>query len=411
MGNIADERTEKIKSYLKRLNEGESIESVREDFVKEFSQVDATEIMKAEQELIESGTPLEEVQRLCDVHSALFHETAIHTAKKMSEAEKAVKNLMDMKAMFPKRDYSNKQERSIELEAIKGHPLNTLKRENDALAIIISEIKKAIEEKTDFSQKLAILRGISTHYAKKGDLLYPQLKVKYGVTGPSDVMWTVDDEIRDEISSLAQENARGDKWFDDLLKALTRAEEMIYKEENIFFPICAVNFDEQEWVGIYNDSKDYPDCFGIHSYVWDKGEAEQKCVSANYDGEVVMPGGHMSVEQITALFNTIPMEITFIDSDNINRFFNEGEKMFKRPSMAIDREVFSCHPPKIEPMVRAIIDDFRAGKRDVVPVWMEKGGRDVLVRYMAVRDRNGKYLGTCELVQDMEFAKEHFKNH
>ena len=126
------------------------------------------------------------------------------------------------------------------------------------------------------------------------------------------------------------------------------------------------------------------------------------------EGEVVMPGGHMTVEQLTALLNTIPAELTFVDADNINRYFNEGHKVFKRPGMAIDREVFSCHPPKIEPMVRAILDDFRNGRRDRVPVWMEKNGRTVLVTYMAVRDRDRKYLGTLEVVQDMEFAKEHF---
>lgn len=116
----------------------------------------------------------------------------------------------------------------------------------------------------------------------------------------------------------------------------------------------------------------------------------------------------MTVEQLTALLNTIPLEITFVDADNINRFFNEGHKVFKRPGMAIDREVFSCHPPKIEPMVRAIIDDFRTGRRDSVPVWMEKNGRTMLVTYMAVRDKEKNYLGTVEIVQDMEFAKEHF---
>ena len=121
-----------------------------------------------------------------------------------------------------------------------------------------------------------------------------------------------------------------------------------------------------------------------------------------------MPGGHVTVEQLTALLNTIPLEITFVDAENINRFFNEGPKVFKRPGMAIDREVFSCHPPKIEPMVRQIIDDFRNNRRDEVPVWMEKNGRTMLVKYMAVRDAAGKYVGTVELVQDMEFAKEHF---
>ena len=76
--------------------------------------------------------------------------------------------------------------------------------------------------------------------------------------------------------------------------------------------------------------------------------------------------------------------------------------------MAIDREVFSCHPPKIEPMVRAIIEDFRSGRRDSLPVWMEKEGHTMLITYMAVRDKQSRYLGTMELVQDMTFAKEHF---
>ena len=123
-----------------------------------------------------------------------------------------------------------------------------------------------------------------------------------------------------------------------------------------------------------------------------------------------MPGGHLTIEQLTAMLDTFPIEITFVDADNINRYFNDGPqaKVFKRPQMAIDREVFSCHPPKIEPMVRAIIDDFRGGRRNLVPVWMEKQGRAILVLYMAVRDKQGQYLGTVEVVQDMEFAREHF---
>ena len=91
----------------------------------------------------------------------------------------------------------------------------------------------------------------------------------------------------------------------------------------------------------------------------------------------------MTVPQLEALLNTLPIEITFVDDNNINRFFNEGPKVFKRPQMAIDREVFSCHPPKIEAMVRAILDDFR--------------------------NKKGNYLGTVEVVQDMQFAKEHFE--
>ena len=408
--NPPENRTEQLKVYLKRLGEGEDLENVRTDFVREFSDVEASEIMQAEQELMKEGTPLSEVQRLCDVHSALFHGAT--TEEKIANAEKEVEaSLLRKKAheelakrdSFPKKDYTDKNARAAELEAIAGHPLYTLTKENDALTDLLARFKEGKDESL-----IPAIRELSIHYAKKGDMLYPLLKVKYGVSGPSDVMWTVDDEIRDELSALAKEIDHGAEWSARLDAVLTRAEEMIYKEQNILFPICAVNFTEEEWYSIYHDEKDYDLCFGVAQERWET--AEERKVPAVFDaaGEIVMPGGHMTLEQLTALLNTIPLEITFVDADNINRFFNEGPKVFKRPGMAIDREVFSCHPPKIEPMVRQIIDDFRNNRRDEVPVWMEKGGRTMLVKYMAVRDNSGTYLGTVELVQDMEFAKEHF---
>ena len=129
------------------------------------------------------------------------------------------------------------------------------------------------------------------------------------------------------------------------------------------------------------------------------------------DGEIIMPGGHLKKNELIAMLNTLPVEITFVDKDNINRFFNEGPKVFKRPQMAIDREVFSCHPPKVEPMVRMIIGNFRDGKEDEVPIWMEKGGKPFLVRYMAVRDKEQNYVGTLEAVTDMTEVKEHFRQY
>lgn len=407
---LSDDRTEQLKSYLRRLGAGEDLESVRADFVREFGEVDAAEIMKAEQELMKEGTPLSEVQRLCDIHSALFHGAT--REEQIANAEKAVEESLQRQKIqaelakrdsYPKKDYSDKNVKAAALEQIAGHPLHTLTKENEALSVLLEQYKS-----THDRSLIPQIRELSIHYAKKGDLLYPLLKVKYGVSGPSDVMWTVDDEIRDELGALDKETERGSEWHARMEAVLKRAEEMIYKEQNILFPICAVNLEEDEWRGIYRDSKDYADCFGVSSEAWEAAEETEAPVKEAVSGEIVLPGGHMTVEQLTALLNTIPMEITFVDAENINRYFNEGPKVFKRPGMAIDREVFSCHPPKIEPMVRQIIDDFRNGHRDSVPVWMEKGGRSMLVKYMAVRDRAGKYLGTVELVQDMEFAKEHF---
>lgn len=385
-----EQRIKKLTEYLQRLGAGEELEEVRKDFIKEFSDVQASEIMEAEQELMKQGTPVEEVQRLCDVHAALFHGVTPEEEMKKRQS-------------FEQKEYGNKSQQAQELEQIEGHPLYTLTKENQALLKLLQQFAGSEDENL-----LSIIGQFAVHYAKKGDLLYPHLKVKYGIAGPSDVMWTVDDEIRDEYSALMRESQRGDEWNKRLRAVLKRIEEMVHKEQNILFPICAVNFTKEEWMGIYRDAKDYIVCFGVEDVHWQEAEDQEIVRENSGKDEIVLPVGHMTLEQLTALLNTVPLEITFIDVDNINRFFNEGPKVFKRPGMALDREVFSCHPPKIEPMVRAIIDDFRHGRKDRVPVWMEKGGRTMLVTYMAVRDKTGKYVGTAEFVQDMEFAKEHF---
>lgn len=443
-GGMTEERNELLKSYLRRLGSGEDLEAVRADFVKNFRDVDASEIMRAEQDLLKSGTPLEEVQKLCDVHSALFHGAT--REEKIANAEKAVEDSLMKKtggssAAEKKRagasvaeqrtadssriaemtstaaaDPGDRKELAASLASVPGHPLNLFERENQAIETLLLRAREAVAGKSADDRLMSQLREIAVHYAKKGDLLYPHLKVRYDVSGPSDVMWTVDDEIRDEISALSKDEDHDDDWYGRLSAVLDRAEEMIYKENNILFPICAVNFTAEDWYSVYRDSGDYTEILGQSFTDWEEAEqalnAEKKAEKPGLSqGEVVMPGGHMTVPQLTALLNTIPMEISFIDADNINRYFNEGPKVFKRAGMAIDREVFSCHPPKVEPMVRSILDSFRDGSRDSVPVWMEKNGRTMLVNYLAVRDRKGNYLGAAELVQDMEFAKEHFAGH
>ena len=538
------DRAEALRSLLDRLSEGEDLESVRADFVRDFKDVDPAEIMRAEQGLMESGMPLSKVQKLCDVHSALFHGDT--REEKIANAERAVQASLKNQAGKEEKNYINKSLEADALIQIPGHPLSTFTKENQALGKYLESTKARWEslvenlsgkaggknkaEKVEraqgaegvedaqgapdweallavFSEELAKLRSFIVHYAKKGDLLYPLLKVKYDISGPSQVMWTVDDEIRDTLGELNRELSEKSKgvralkntgedlddeeeeyirskaeiaecilnsfFLKNYLAVRNRMEEMIYKEENILFPMCALQFQKEKWIQIYFDSKDYNACFSVENAIWKEaeetgntpekwraveaaGESERKnhgkeasevhsgdfhndelpqgagkmledllrrveslegksgnrgeSPSAN-DGEIIMPGGHLKKNELIAMLNTIPVEITFVDKDNINRFFNEGPKVFKRPQMAIDREVFSCHPPKVEPMVRMIIGNFREGKEDEVPIWMEKGGKPFLVRYMAVRDKEQNYVGTLEAVTDMTEVKEHFRQY
>ena len=427
--NAKPERAEALKGYLERLSKGESLETVREDFRKEFHSVEAAEIMQAEQQLMKDGMPLEEVQKLCDIHSALFHGAT--QEERVANAEREVAASMIRISEHEKAEqqaqYGDKNALAAKLIAIPGHPLETLTRENQALALRIESFREAAKLGVSLKDAVHAIREVTVHYAKKGDLLYPLLKVKYDVTGPSSVMWTVDDEIRDELGRLDKASVEDEAWKAAAEAVVQRADEMIYKETNILFPICAVNFTEDEWKRIYRDSKDYENCLGVESKIYAAAEEEKaaeqpalqvavdtadtKSRTSSFVGEVVMPGGHLKLDQLEWLLNTIPMEITFVDADNINRYFNEseGQKAFKRPKMALDREVFSCHPPKIEPMVRQIITEFRSGRQSSVSIWAEKGGKTMLVNYRAVRDQEGNYLGTAEFVQDMEFAKRHFQ--
>ena len=535
------DRAEALRSLLDRLSEGEDLESVRADFVRDFKDVDPAEIMRAEQGLMESGMPLSKVQKLCDVHSALFHGDT--REEKIANAERAVQASLKNHAGKEEKNYINKSVEADALIQIPGHPLSTFTKESEALGQYLENTKARWEslveslsgkaggknkaEKIEgaegvqgaqgapdweallatFSEELAKLRSFIVHYAKKGDLLYPLLKVKYDISGPSQVMWTVDDEIRDTLGELNRELSEKSKgvralkntgedlddeeeeyikskaeiaesilnsfFLKNYLAVRNRMEEMIYKEENILFPMCALQFQKEEWIQIYFDSKDYDACFSVENAIWKEaeetgntpekwravegaGEAEREkgrkeaseehsgdvhnaelpqgagkmledllrrveslegksgnrgeSPSAN-DGEIIMPGGHLKKNELIAMLNTLPVEITFVDKDNINRFFNEGPKVFKRPQMAIDREVFSCHPPKVEPMVRMIIGNFRDGKEEEVPIWMEKGGKPFLVRYMAVRDKEQNYVGTLEAVTDMTEVKEHFRQY
>ena len=387
--------TEQIKQYLIRLSKGESLESVQRDFKEKFESVDPSEIMKAEQSLMESGVPYQEVQKLCDVHSALFHGL---TSGEVESDE--IANTMSMAEGVD----TNK------LIEIEGHPLSTFTRENRNLEKYLKEFSEKLDKNDVDRELLSKIRELSTHYAKKGDLLYPLLKTKYDISGPSTVMWSVDDEIRDELSRLAADNNVDEKWMADMKAVIARAKEMIYKEDNILFPICALNFTGEDWINIYIDSKGYENCLDVIPEKFDSAEHLTREFE-DIDGEIVLPGGHFTKEQLIALLDTIPLEITFVDGNDINRFFNDNglPKAFKRPLMAIDRDVYSCHPPKIEPMVREIITMFKKGIQDEVAIWVKKNGKDMLVKYMAVRDKNKKYLGTMEIVQDMDFARKHFE--
>ena len=365
--NPSDEgkRLELLKSYIERVSKGEDLEAVRSDFVKNFKDVSSKEIVAAEESLIKSGLPLEKVQKLCDIHSALFHESNI-----IDESQK-------------------------DLEKIPGHPLNILSLENKK----IKSLADGVKEGEDKLKKISDLLKINSHYGKKAGLIYPLLKTKYKINGPSDVMWAVDDEIRRDLSKIIKANSYNPE---DLNKILDRVYEMIYKEENILFPLLKENFTEEEWNKIYGDLGEYGlDLVGElplwKDYKPKEISPKEKISSGSLDFET----GSLKLNEAMQILRTLDAELTFIDKDDLVRFYSEGEdKIFPRPKSCLNRDVTSCHPPKVVPMVKSLIDDFKNKRKDRLVVCRNIKGKKILVKYLAVYE-DGEYIGTLETVEDI----------
>jgi hypothetical protein len=119
-------------------------------------------------------------------------------------------------------------------------------------------------------------------------------------------------------------------------------------------------------------------------------------------GALMLPTGNVNLEQLSAIFATLPLDLTFVDADNRVAFFTEGpDRVFARSKAIIGRKVQNCHPPRSVETVDQILQDFRAGRQNVAEFWINFRDRFVHVRYFAVRNPDGAYLGTVELTQDL----------
>ncbi|MCK4862762.1 MAG: DUF438 domain-containing protein [Dehalococcoidales bacterium] len=111
---------------------------------------------------------------------------------------------------------------------------------------------------------------------------------------------------------------------------------------------------------------------------------------------------NLSQEQLAGILETIPVDISFVDEDDTVRFWNKHEtRVFKRPNSVLGKTVQNCHPPKSVGTVNEVLTDLKSGKRDFAEFWIDLKGKKVYIRYFAVRDKDGKYIGTLEVGQDI----------
>jgi PAS domain S-box-containing protein len=116
---------------------------------------------------------------------------------------------------------------------------------------------------------------------------------------------------------------------------------------------------------------------------------------------------NLSREQLEGILEAIPVEISFVDEDDLVKFWNKHEtRIFKRPISVIGKSVQNCHPKQSVDKVNQVLSDFKSGRRDSVEFWINLGEKKVYIRYFAVRDKAGRYLGTLEATQDITEIKK-----
>jgi len=116
---------------------------------------------------------------------------------------------------------------------------------------------------------------------------------------------------------------------------------------------------------------------------------------------------NLSQEQLAGILEAIPVEISFVDENDLVKFWNKHEtRIFKRPAAVIGKSVQNCHPKQSVDKVNQILSDFKSGRRDSAEFWINLREKKVYIRYFAVRDKAGRYLGTLEATQDITEIKK-----
>jgi len=399
MKELAEDKKRMLKELITQLHAGASQQGVKERFKNVLEGISPLEIAKIEQELIMEGVPREEIQRLCDVHLAVF------------------------------REQLEKQKLEIPL----GHPINILMEEHKILLQFLEKLDTFVNSvqqagnisyvSGDITQLKHIAEDFldaEKHYLREENVLFPILE-KHGITEPPAIMWMEHNQLREKKKQLYNliENYNTinfhefKRQFSETAKSLNSIlSSHIFKENNILFPTALRVVTEQEWRDARREFDEIGYCCFTPEHLIAiplAKEVEKQKIEAVLapEGLLEFETGTLSKDEVEAILNTLPVDITFVDKEDTVKYFSKAERrIFVRTKAVIGRKVQLCHPQKSIHIVNKILEAFKTGKKDVAEFWIQKDNRLIHIRYFAVRDKDRKYLGTMEVTQDLTDIKK-----
>ena len=309
----------------------------------------------------------------------------------------------------------------------EDHPLSHYYKENDEMRHLLLAVEDLIQYPMIKNQWLELydqIRQYPIHYQRKQNQLYPLLEKK-GFDRPTTTIWNFDDIIRDEIKeSLRLLEANDEEAFIAAQSELiANARDLMEKEETILYPtsyalISAEEFEDMkagdQEIGFAFFKVDTPSSPNTHHSTPKEGFAEDLQAllckygySAGPQQELDVATGKLTLEQINLIYQHLPIDISFVDENELVKFYSDTDhRIFPRSKNVIGRQVSNCHPRKSVHIVEEIVAKFRSGEQDKAEFWINKPEVFLYIVYFAVRDKQGRFRGVLEMMQDCTHIRE-----
>jgi DUF438 domain-containing protein len=361
-----------LETILNRYESGVSADELAKEYGNELANVDESDFVAAENELVNQGRSVDSLRELCDVHGAVY----LAQKRKQEEASVAIET-----------------------------PLSLFRKENDALWVIIDALKAALaaQDWAKIAANLPSLRPLTLHYEEKENLFFPYL-VRHGFRAVSKVMWAKDDEVRlllkGSLALVAPQEV--ETKAKDVAHLLRESEAMVDKENEILIPLLKKNLSASEFQAIAEEmlEENHPllsqrftrSDFGL-------SETKEDAYSAE-NGALSLPTGQLSAAEANAILNSLSEELTFINPEGKFMYFNRpSEIAFTRSKAQLGEDVKDCHPAKAIPAVMGVLNKLSSGEEKSIDFALSKNGKKIVNTYLGLHDSNGRYLGCLEITK------------